>query len=162
MLFLLLVPLHFYLNKMANISTVASILRPVRRIFKRGVQNTAWPLEHGEGKGAGSFYSMDDLECQNFIQIYREKITETIDLSSPSFLDASVKTFTNIIYIKFSLVVDVVFLLAFTTLWAHPVQKSSRYVRGNYLASKGLKCYAFVCIYTRRCVYTSTSTTCIL
>ena len=29
-------------------------------------------------------------------------------------------------------------------------------------ASKGLKCYAFVCIYTRRCVYTSTSTTCIL
>ena len=57
---------------------------------------------------------MDDLECQNFIQIYREKITETIDLSSPSFLDASVKTFTNIIYIKFSLVVDVIFLLAFT------------------------------------------------
>ena len=61
--------------------------------MKRGVQSTAWPLEHGEGKGAGSFYTMDDLECQNFIQIYREKITETIDLSSPSFLDASVKTF---------------------------------------------------------------------
>ena len=67
--------------------------RPVRRILKRGVQSTAWPLEHGEGKGAGSFYTMDDLECQKFIQIYREKITETIDLSSPSFLDASVKTF---------------------------------------------------------------------
>ena len=42
-----------------------------------------------------SFYTMDDLECQIFIQIYREKITETIDLSSPSFLDASVKTFYN-------------------------------------------------------------------
>ena len=41
---------------------------------------------------AQSFYTMDDLECQIFIQIYREKITETIDLSSPSFLDASVKT----------------------------------------------------------------------
>ena len=67
--------------------------RPVRRILKRGVQSTTWPLEHGEGKGAGSFYTMDDLECQNFIQIYREKITETIDLSSPSFWDASVKTF---------------------------------------------------------------------
>ena len=36
-----------------------------------------------------SFYTMDDLECQ----IYREKITETTDLSSPCFLDASVKTF---------------------------------------------------------------------
>ena len=47
---------------------------------------------------------MDDLECQIFIQIYREKITETIDLSSPSFLDASVKTFYNI---NFSLIVDV-------------------------------------------------------
>ena len=47
-------------------------------------------------KGCGfarSFYTMDDLECQIFIQIYREKITETTDLSSPSFLDASVKTF---------------------------------------------------------------------
>ena len=44
---------------------------------------------------------MDDLECQIFIQ---EKITETIDLSSPSFLDASVKTFYNI---NFSLIVDV-------------------------------------------------------
>ena len=40
-----------------------------------------------------SFYTMDDLECQIFIQIYREIITETIGLSSPSFLDASVKTF---------------------------------------------------------------------
>ena len=38
------------------------------------------------------FYTMD-LECQIFIQIYREKITETINLSSPFFLDASVKTF---------------------------------------------------------------------
>ena len=38
-------------------------------------------------------------------KIYREKITETIDLSSPSFLDASVKTFYNI---NFSLIVDVV------------------------------------------------------
>ena len=51
----------------------------------------------GYGRGlpreARSFYTMDDLECQIFIQIYREKITETIDLSSPSFLDASVKTF---------------------------------------------------------------------
>ena len=46
---------------------------------------------------------MDDLECQ----IYREKITETLDLSSPSFLDASVKHFTNIVYINFSLIVDV-------------------------------------------------------
>ena len=53
--------------------------RPVRRILKRGVQSTAWPLGHGEGEG--SFYTMDDLECQIFIQIYREKITETIDLS---------------------------------------------------------------------------------
>ena len=47
------------------------------------------------GGGCGfvrSFYTMDDLECQIFIQIYREKITETTDLSSPSFLDASVKT----------------------------------------------------------------------
>ena len=104
--------------------------RPVRRILKRGVQSTAWPLEHGEGKGEGSFYTMDDLDCQNFIQIYREKITETIDLSSPSFLDASVKTFYK--HINFSLIVDVVFLLAFTMLWAHPVQKSSRYVRGNF------------------------------
>ena len=42
---------------------------------------------------AQSFYTMDDLECQIFIQIYRQKITETIDLSSPSYLDASVKTF---------------------------------------------------------------------
>ena len=41
---------------------------------------------------ARSFYTMD-LECQIFIQIYREKITETIDWSSSSFLDASVKTF---------------------------------------------------------------------
>ena len=41
---------------------------------------------------ARCFYTMD-LECQIFIQIYREKITETINLSSPSFLDASVKTF---------------------------------------------------------------------
>ena len=103
--------------------------RPVRRILKRGVQSTARLLGHGEGEGAGSFYTMDDLECQIFIQIYREKITETIDLSSPSFLDASVKTFYNI---NFSLIVDVVFLLAFTMLWAHPVQKSSRYVRGTY------------------------------
>ena len=68
----------------------------VRRILKRGVQSTAWPLGYGEGEGAGfarSFYTMNDLECQIFIQIYREKITESIDLSSPSFLDASVKTF---------------------------------------------------------------------
>ena len=43
---------------------------------------------------------MDDLECQIFI----EKITETIDLSSPSFLDTSVKT---LYYINFSLIVDV-------------------------------------------------------
>ena len=91
--------------------------RPVRRILKRGVQSTARLLGHGEGEGAGSFYIMDDLECQIFIQIYREKITETIDLSSPSFLDASVKNFYNI---NFSLIVDV-FLLAFTMLWAHPV-----------------------------------------
>ena len=55
-------------------------------------------------RGEWSFYTKDDLECQIFIQIYREKITETIDLSSPSFLDASVK---NIIYINFSLIVDV-------------------------------------------------------
>ena len=96
--------------------------------MKRGVQSTARLLGHGEGEGAGSFYTMDDLECQIFIQIYREKITETIDLSSPSFLDASVKTFYNI---NFSLIVDV-FLLAFTMFWAHPVQKSSRYVRGKY------------------------------
>ena len=34
---------------------------------------------------------------------YSNKITETIDLSSPSFLDASVKTF----YKHFSLIVDV-------------------------------------------------------
>ena len=62
----------------------------------------------GGGCGRGSFYTMDDLECHIFIQIlYREKITETIDLSSPSFLDASVKTFTNIIYINFSLIGDV-------------------------------------------------------
>ena len=48
----------------------------------------------GGGCGfARSFYTMDDLECQIFIPIYREKITETTDLSSPSFLDASVKTF---------------------------------------------------------------------
>ena len=52
---------------------------------------------------ARCFYTMD-LECQIFIRIYREKITETIDLSSPSFLDASVKTFYNI---NFSLIVDV-------------------------------------------------------
>ena len=51
-----------------------------------------------------SFYTMDDLECQIFIQIYRQKITETLYLSSPSFLDASVKTFYNI---NFSLIVDV-------------------------------------------------------
>ena len=69
------------------------VIRPVCRILKRGVQSTAWPLGHGEGKGAGSFYTMADLECQIFIQIYGEKNTETIDLSSPSFLDASVKTF---------------------------------------------------------------------
>ena len=93
------------------------LYRPVRRILKRGVQSTARLLGHGEGEGAGSFYTMDDLECQIFIQIYREKITETIDLSSPSFLDASVKKFYNI---NFSLIVDV-FLLAFTMLWAHPV-----------------------------------------
>ena len=112
-----------------NVS-LPSMLRPVRRILKRGVQSTARLLGHGgDREGAGSFYTMDDLECQIFIQIYREKITETIDLSSPSFLDASVKTFYNI---NFSLIVDVVFLLAFTMLWAHPVQKSSRYVRGKY------------------------------
>ena len=62
----------------------------------------------GCGRGlpreARSFYTMDDLECQIFIQIYREKITETIDLSSPSFLYACV---TNIIYFNFSLIVDV-------------------------------------------------------
>ena len=46
--------------------------------------------DEGEGAGARSFYTMDDLECQIF---YSNKITETIDLSSPSFLDASVKTF---------------------------------------------------------------------
>ena len=40
----------------------------------------------------------------NFLFKYIEKITETIDLSSPSFLDASVKTFH---YINFSLIVDV-------------------------------------------------------
>ena len=50
---------------------------------------------------ARNFYTMDDLECQILIQIYRAK---TIDLSSPSFLDASVKTFYNI---NFSLIVDV-------------------------------------------------------
>ena len=27
--------------------------RPVRRILKRGVESTAWPLGHGEGEGAG-------------------------------------------------------------------------------------------------------------
>ena len=27
--------------------------RPVRRILKRGVQGTAWPLGHDEGEGAG-------------------------------------------------------------------------------------------------------------
>ena len=53
----------------------------------------------GGGCGfARSFHTMDDLECQIFIQIYR---AETIDLSSPSFLDASVKTFYNIIYYQF-------------------------------------------------------------
>ena len=31
------------------------------------------------GEGCGKLLPMDDLECQNFIQIYREKITETID-----------------------------------------------------------------------------------
>ena len=82
--------MHTTINNRSNINNIS---RPVRRILKRGVQNTVWPLEHGEGKGAGSFYTMDDLECQNFIRIYREKITETIDLSSPSFLDASVQTF---------------------------------------------------------------------
>ena len=86
------------------------LCRPVRRILKRGVQSTARLLGHGEGEGAGSFYTMDDLECQIFIQIYREKITETIDLSSPSFLDASVKTFYNI---NFSLIVDVVVFVGF-------------------------------------------------
>ena len=35
---------------------------------------------------------------------YSNKIAETIDLSSPSFLDAFVKTFYNI---NFSLIVDV-------------------------------------------------------
>ena len=51
---------------------------------------------------------MDDLECQIFIQIYREKITETIDLSSPSFLDASVKNILQTLStINFSLIVDV-------------------------------------------------------
>ena len=39
---------------------------------------------------AQSFYTMDDFRMSNF---YSNKITETIDLSSPSFLDASVKTF---------------------------------------------------------------------
>ena len=77
--------------------------RPVRRILKRGVQSTAWPLGHGEGEGMRGgcapscakreAFTLDDLECQSFIQIYREKITETLDLSSPSFLDASVKPF---------------------------------------------------------------------
>ena len=65
-------------------------IRP-ERILKRGVQSNAWPVGHGEGEGAGfarRFYTMNDI----FIQIYREQITETIDLSSPSFLDASVKT----------------------------------------------------------------------
>ena len=42
--------------------------RPVRRILKRGVQSTAWPLGHGEREGAGSFYTMDDLECQKYIE----------------------------------------------------------------------------------------------
>ena len=45
---------------------------------------------HGEGGRVRVRATMDDLECQIFIQIYREKVTETIDLSSPSF---SVKTF---------------------------------------------------------------------
>ena len=81
-----------------------SYFRPVRRILKRGVQSTAWPLGYSEGECAGfarSFYTMNDDRMS--IQIYREKITESIDLSSPSFFDASVKTF----YINFSLIVDV-------------------------------------------------------
>ena len=57
---------------------------PVHRILK---SEYCMAVRHGERN------TMDDLECQIFIQIYREKITETIDLSSPSFLDASVKTF---------------------------------------------------------------------
>ena len=54
------------------------------------------------GGGCGSFYTMDDLECQIFIQIYREKVTETIDLSSPSFLENILQTLS----INFSLIVD--------------------------------------------------------
>ena len=41
--------------------------------------------DEGEGAGARSFYTMDDLECQIF--------NRNNNLSSPSFLDASVKTF---------------------------------------------------------------------
>ena len=59
-----------------------SIYRPVRRILKRGVQSTAWPLGHGEGEGGGCVpscakreaFTLDDLEWQIFIQIYREKL----------------------------------------------------------------------------------------
>ena len=29
------------------------VCRPVRRILKRGVQGTTWPLGHDEGEGAG-------------------------------------------------------------------------------------------------------------
>ena len=61
--------------------------------FEKGGSEYSEAVRPRRGGGCGSFYTMDDLECQIFIQIYREKITETIDLSSPSLLDASVKTF---------------------------------------------------------------------
>ena len=59
------------------------VYRPVRRILKRGVQGTAWSLGHDEGEGAGGgcapscakrkAFTLDDLECQIFIQIKLQK-----------------------------------------------------------------------------------------
>ena len=41
----------------SDIGHIYIYIRPVRRILKRGVQSTAWPLGHGEGEGAGSFHT---------------------------------------------------------------------------------------------------------
>ena len=108
----LVITYHTYERHLGRFSNFIGTARPVRRILKRGVQSTTWPLGHSEGEGAGSFYTMDDLECQIFIRIYREKITETIDLSSPS------------IYINFSLTVDVVFFCWLLQCFGHIQSKN--------------------------------------
>ena len=40
-------------NKKTILINGFSVLRPVRRILKRGVQGTAWSLGHDEGESAG-------------------------------------------------------------------------------------------------------------